>query len=276
MPLLHAHQLQFRYGAAGSTRAQSAGATPALKGVDLEVEQGAAVGIVGETGSGKSTLIRLLCGLLPATSGSVTYDARPVTEWLHTAPREFRRRNQLIFQSPANSFDPRMTIGRSLMEPIKALQRRNPDPNELHDALARVGLGPEIVTRYPHQLSGGQQQRVAIARALLPQPEILYADEPTSALDVSVQGHVLNLLMSLRAQLGLTLVMVSHDLAVVSRVCEQIVVMKNGEIVETGATTDIFRNPTSSYTRSLLAAAEAVSLTPAAQVKTDHQASERG
>ncbi len=257
MPLLEAHQLQFRYDRAGSSLA--------LKGIDLEVEPGRAVGIVGETGSGKSTLIRLLCGLLPATSGSVGYDGRPVADWLRTAPREFRRRNQLIFQSPANSFDPRMRIGRSLIEPIRALEGRTPGDGELEEALARVGLGPDIVERYPHQLSGGQQQRIAIARALLPRPEVLYADEPTSALDVSVQGHVLNLLMRLRAELGLTLVMVTHDLAIVSRVCERIVVMKDGEIVESGSTADIFRNPASPYTRSLLAAAEAVSLTPAVQ-----------
>ena len=142
------------------------------------------------------------------------FDGRDVADWLRTKPKELRRRNQIVFQSPRRSLDPRMTIGRSLKEPMLAIERRTPSSDELVTWLEQVGLTSDVLRRFPHQLSGGQLQRVSIARALSVGPDVLYADEPTSALDVSVRAQVLNLLMDIRTELGLTLVMVSHDLAV--------------------------------------------------------------
>lgn len=255
--VVEARNLRFRYG----TARRSAGAW-ALHDINLSLDPGVSLGIVGETGSGKSTLVRVLCGLLRVSAGSVFFDGRPVSDWLHENPQEFRRRNQLVFQSPANSLDPRMRVRRSLAEPVKAIEQRTPSAEEMETWLAEVGLSTDALHRYPHQLSGGQLQRVAIARALTVRPSILYADEPTSALDVSVQAQVLNLLLDLRARRGLTLLMVSHDLAVVSRLCEQIVVMRDGQVVEAGPLAEVLRSPRSDYTARLVDAAQAVSLQP--------------
>ncbi|WP_199435388.1 ABC transporter ATP-binding protein [Qaidamihabitans albus] len=231
-----------------------------LQGIDLQVQPGGAVGLVGESGSGKSTLVRLMCGLLQPGSGSARFFDQETAEWLSGSPREFRKRNQMVFQSPANSFDPRMRLGRSLAEPIRAIECRTPADEELIAALQKVGLGSSVLARYPRQLSGGQMQRVAIARALSVEPDVLYADEPTSALDVSVQAQVINLLLDLRRSLNLTLVVVSHDLAVVSRLCEQIVVLKDGQIAEAGPTAEVLQDPASDYTAKLIGAARAVNL----------------
>lgn len=261
-PIVETVGLNFAYG---SPSAVARGAVrPVLKDITLRIEKGSTVGIVGESGSGKSTLVRVLCGLLSGHSGSVGFEGEPLDVWLSTRRQDFRRRNQMVFQSPASSFDPRMTLYRSLQEPVRAIERRVPARDEVEGWLTRVGLDPALLGRFPHQLSGGQLQRIAIARALSLSPEVLYADEPTSALDVSVQAKVLNLLMELRAQFGITLVLVSHDLAVVGRICENLIVMRHGEIVEAGPTADILRAPKTDYTRDLIAAADAVSLDGAA------------
>lgn len=231
-----------------------------LRDLELDIQTGESLGIIGESGSGKSTLVRLLCGLLPLEVGEIHYDGRGVREWVKKDPAEFRKRNQMVFQSPANSLDPRMRVRGSLAEPVKATEGRAPSDEELTGWLKQVGLGSEVLPRYPHQLSGGQLQRVAIARALSLGPRVLYADEPTSALDVSVQAQILNLLLQLRRDLGLTLVMVSHDLAVISRLCERMIVMKDGRIVEAGNTVEVLRNPATEYTAQLIAAASSVSL----------------
>jgi ABC-type glutathione transport system ATPase component len=215
---------------------------------------------VGESGSGKSTIIRLLSGLLKAQEGEVIIDGKNLDEWTKEAPRDLRRFGQLVFQSPRRSFDPRMRLGRALSEPIRALEKRKPNAEELGSWMTRVGLSPELLNRYPHQLSGGQLQRVSLARAMSIGPKVLYADEPTSSLDVSVQAQVLNLLMELRTDLGLTLVLVSHDLAVVGRMCERIIVMSRGCVVEEGTAVDILANPKHEYTKGLVEAAKAVSL----------------
>jgi ABC-type dipeptide/oligopeptide/nickel transport system ATPase subunit len=153
-----------------------------------------------------------------------------------------------------------LRIKTSLSEPTKALERRKPEPTELRDWLRDVGLSGEVLSRYPHQLSGGQLQRIAVARALSVRPDVLYADEPTSALDVSVQAQVLNLLMGLKHRHGLTLVLVSHDLAVVARVCEQIIVLKDGQVVEAGETAEVMTDPKTAYTRTLVEASRATTL----------------
>jgi ABC-type dipeptide/oligopeptide/nickel transport system ATPase subunit len=231
-----------------------------LDDLDLSIEAGSSVGVVGESGSGKSTLVRILCGLLVHQQGEVEFDGHELKDWLHKSPRELRRRNQIVFQSPRRSLDPRMSIRRSLSQPVRAIERRVPTDDEMVGWLERVGLTDEVLPRFPHQLSGGQLQRVGVARALSVGPEVLYADEPTSALDVSVQAQVLNLLMDLRSELGLTLVMVSHDLAVISRTCENVIVMKDGHIVEAGLMTEVLSNPANEYTAALVKSARTVSL----------------
>lgn len=255
--LVEVRGLHFRYGKA-SLRDRTEPWT--LTDLTLDIDADSTLGIVGESGSGKSTLIRVLAGLLRHQQGDVTFDGRDLKEWLDRSPRELRQRNQIVFQSPRRSLDPRMNIRRALGQPVRALERRKPTDAELAEWLARVGLGTEILPRFPHQLSGGQLQRIGIARALSVGPNVLYADEPVSALDVSVQAQVLNLLMDVRAQLGLTLVMVSHDLGVVSRLCEHVIVLKNGVIVEAGRTSEVLANPSDPYTASLVTAARAVSL----------------
>jgi ABC-type glutathione transport system ATPase component len=256
MSLVEVRGLHFRYP---SVRGRGAAAWT-LDDLDLSFGKGSSVGVVGESGSGKSTLVRVLCGLLIHQEGEVTFDGRDLSDWLKSSPRELRSRNQIVFQSPRRSLDPRMSIGRSLSQPVRAIERRAPSEDELVGWLERVGLTDEVLPRFPHQLSGGQLQRVGVARALSVGPEVLYADEPTSALDVSVQAQVLNLLMDIRAELGLTLVMISHDLAVISRICEEVIVMKDGLIVEAGPMTEILSNPSDPYTAALVDAARVVSL----------------
>jgi ABC-type glutathione transport system ATPase component len=231
-----------------------------LKDISLDVEPQSTLGVVGESGSGKSTLIRVMCGLLHHQRGTVRFDGRDISGLVGREAKELHRRNQIVFQNPRRSLDPRMTVRRSLSEPIRALEGRTPDEAELIMSLERVGLGREVLPRFPHQLSGGQLQRIGIARSLSVNPTILYADEPVSALDVSVQAQVLNLLMDLREDLGLTLVLVSHDLGVVSRLCADIIVMRHGVIVEAGRTDVVHDAPQSDYTRALLRAARSASL----------------
>ena len=254
MPLVEVRGLHFRYPGGRGEHPWT------LEDLNLSIERASSVGIVGESGSGKSTLVRILCGLLIHQQGEVTFDGRSLGEWLASRPRQLRGRNQIVFQSPRRSLDPRMSIRKSLSQPVLAIERRKPSEDELVGWLRRVGLSDEVLPRFPHQLSGGQLQRVGVARALSVGPEVLYADEPTSALDVSVQAQVLNLLMDLRADLGLTLVMVSHDLAIISRICENVIVLKDGHIVETGPMTAVLSNPQQAYTATLVRSARNVSL----------------
>lgn len=255
-PLVEVSDLFFRYASGRRTKDDDW----TLQDINLTLEPSATLGIVGESGSGKSTLIRIMCGLIRPNKGTIRFKGRPLPEWLDTERRTFLARNQIVFQNPRRSLDPRMTVAKSLAQPIQALEQRNPDKRELAAGLERVGLSAAALDRYPHQLSGGQLQRVAIARALSVQPTVLYADEPTSALDVSVQAQVLNLLMDLRDELGLALVMVTHNLAVVARLTEDVIVLKRGRIVETGSTATVLTRPDQSYTADLVGAAAEVSL----------------
>ena len=255
--LLKAEELFFDYNSRARRHNNS---DWTLRDIAVTMPAGSTVGVVGESGSGKSTLVRLLCGLLVPSKGNITFDGRSVKDWLSQDRREFHRRNQIVFQSPASSLDPRLRIKTSLSEPTKALKRRKPELTELRGWLRDVGLSGEVLSRYPHQLSGGQLQRIAVARALSVRPDVLYADEPTSALDVSVQAQVLNLLMDLKRRHGLTLVLVSHDLAVVARVCEQIIVLKDGQVVEAGETAAVMTDPQTAYTRTLVQASRATTL----------------
>lgn len=258
---LEARDVWFRYGH-GSRHKRENPDGWILQNLNLTIPTELSVGIVGESGSGKSTLVRLLCGLLQPERGTVIHAGRSVEEWLREQPAAFRRRSQIVFQDPSSSFDPRMTLRRSLSEPVRSLEGRSPSSAELEDGLSNVGLTLSILDRYPHQVSGGQLQRIAIARALSVNPTHLFADEPTSALDVSVQSQVLNVLLDLRDRKQLSLIMVAHDLLLVSRVCDHLIVMKDGAIIETGAADELLRRPKTNYTAQLVAAAEAVSLSP--------------
>jgi ABC-type glutathione transport system ATPase component len=224
----------------------------ALSGVTFAVPRGKVLGVVGESGSGKSTLTRMLLALEEPTEGSVQFEGRDLSGFTRDDLRAFRRRVQVVFQDPTSSLDPRMTVGQSLMEPLRSLGVQGDLEVILEDSLRSVGLPEGSRDRLPRTFSGGQRQRIAIARALAPQPDVLIADEPVSALDVSVQAQVLNLLMKLKAERDLTLIMVSHDLAVVYHVADDVIVMKDGEIVEQGPVEDVFRSPQHAYTRSLL------------------------
>jgi peptide/nickel transport system ATP-binding protein len=204
------------------------GPVEAVKGVSFNVAQGASFGIVGESGSGKSTVLRALSGLNPDWTGSMRIAGVALTP---KRSRDFFRRVQMVFQDPYGSLHPRQTVDRALSEPLLVHGIGDIEDRILR-GLAEVALPATVRFRYPHQLSGGQRQRVAIARALMAEPEVLLLDEPTSALDVSVQAEVLNLLSDIQQQRGLTYVMVSHNLAVVSHLCTEIGVMQGGEMVE--------------------------------------------
>lgn len=200
----------------------------AVSDVSLHVPAGEALGLVGESGSGKSTLLRVAAGLIPHAEGSVAIDGRTLP---NRRPRDSRRILQMVFQDPYGSLHPNHTVDQTLSAPIAIHRLGNSEPR-IVAALAEVGLGREHRYRYPHQLSGGQRQRVAIARALILEPKVLLLDEPTSALDVSVQAEILNLLTRLRRDHGLTMLMVSHDLAVISHICDRIGVMQSGRLLE--------------------------------------------
>ena len=225
----------------------------AVKGVTFTVKPLESFGLVGESGSGKSTVLRAICGLAPVSGGGIAIDGATIPEPRNKA---FARRVQMVFQDPYGSLHPRHTIDRVLSEPL-SIHRFDDREERIVQALKDVGLDARFRFRLPHQLSGGQRQRVAIARALIVEPEILLLDEPTSALDASIQAEVLNLLNRLRAERGLTFIMVSHDLAVIDHMCERLVVMRAGEVVEAldrSALAD--RKVTSDYTRALLTASE--------------------
>jgi peptide/nickel transport system ATP-binding protein len=222
----------------------------AVDDVSFAVQPGESFGIVGESGSGKSTVLRAICGLAPLKAGQVQLvgsDARP-------GSRAFRRQVQMVFQDPYGSLHPRQTVDRILAEPL-AIHGIGDAEARIERALAEVGLGDGFRFRYPHQLSGGQRQRVAVARALILQPQVLLLDEPTSALDASVQAEVLNLLEDLRQRHGLSFVMVSHDLAVVTHLCERLLVMNRGRTVELVAAADLAAHRVrEGYTRRLMEA----------------------
>lgn len=229
----------------------------ALDAVDLSIPRGLAYGLVGESGSGKSTLARAIMRLLPVDAGEIWLDG---VDWLALkgeALRSQRQRVQMVFQDPFASLNPRMRVGEIVGEGL--LIHRRGDAGQRRDAvvemLTKVGLGPEALQRYPHQFSGGQRQRIGIARALILKPELLICDEPVSALDVSIQAQILTLLKSLRQEMNLTMLFISHDLRVIRHVCDQVAVMQFGRILERGPVDAVYQQPQSDYTRTLLAAA---------------------
>ncbi len=219
------------------------GACEAVKGVSFALAKGEILGIVGESGSGKSTVAKTLMGLERAASGTVSFPSGPA-------------RLQMVFQDAVGSLNPRMTVRQTLREVVAQAQRRRGGAAEAEARrlLGLVGLSEAVLEQYPREMSGGQCQRVSIARALATRPDVLVADEPVSALDVSVQARVLNLLRDLRRQMGLSILLIAHDLAVVKNVCDRICVMERGRFVDVGETEAVFSHPSSDYTRRLLAA----------------------
>lgn len=228
--------------------------TRALDDVDLRVSARRSVGVVGESGSGKSTLLRLLLGLDAPTAGTVLHRGDVLDRRDRRGLRALRRDVQVVFQDPRSSLDPRMTVGAAVAEPLRSLRLPGDHRARVAEVLSAVGLDPDAARRYPAQFSGGQRQRIAIARALAPAPTVLVADEPVSALDVSVRSQVVDLLDGLRRERGLTLVLVSHDIGIVGRLCDETLVLRGGRVVEHGSTADVLARPTRSYTRRLLAA----------------------
>jgi peptide/nickel transport system ATP-binding protein len=230
----------------------------ALAGVSFSVPPGRIVGLVGESGSGKSTLGELVVGLQEPTGGEIRFEGRLISAWLRRNPREFRRRAQIIFQNPYESLNPRFTVMDAVEEPliihgVSGTARRDAVVQTLTDC----GLRPAeaFLSRYPHELSGGQRQRVAIARAVVLDPDFLVADEPVSMLDVSVRSGILNLLADLRQRRGLAILFISHDLATVRYLCDEIIVLYLGRIMEQGPAEELVNRPRHPYTQALLAAA---------------------
>ena len=226
----------------------------ALDDVTLTVSVGRTLGLVGESGSGKSTLGRCVLGLAGVDSGTVIFEGRDIQSLSRAERVTFRRRVQPVFQDPYGSLDPRWSVGRSVRESLDSFRigtstDRDKRVLELFD---RVGLNSSYVKRMPSQLSGGQRQRVAIAAALASEPELIIADEPVSALDVSVQAQILNLFMDLQTDLGVTSIFITHDLGVVEHVSDEIAVLYQGAVVETGEVDQVMRAPAHSYTRTLL------------------------
>lgn len=246
--------------------ARKSGQSPfrAVDGVSFDIARGESLGLVGESGSGKSTVGRAVLGLIRARSGSVLFDGADVLRLRGEVLRKLRRRMQVVFQDPGGCLNPRMRAGAIVAEPLR-IHGIAPDADHAResarDLLVRCGLQPAAIDRYPHQFSGGQRQRIAIARAIAARPEFIVCDEPTSALDVSIQAQIINLLMDLQTEFGLSYLFISHDIGLVQHVCGRIAVMTGGKIVEAGPTSAILGEPAHPYTRSLL---DAVPVAPAA------------
>jgi peptide/nickel transport system ATP-binding protein len=255
-PLLAVENVHKRYRLPRERLLAAPPQVQALDGVSFTLRAGRSLGVVGESGSGKSTLARLVMALEAPTSGRVLLEG----EDLHAlAPAELRARRrllQMVFQDPYGSLDPRRTVLQTVAEPLAVLlgASRAEQRERAAEALEAVGLRPADLAKYPHEFSGGQRQRIAIARALITRPKLIVADEPVSALDVSVQAQVLNLMQSLQDRYGVTYLFISHDLAVVDLVCDEVLVLSEGRIVEQGEPGALFTRPQHPYTQRLLAA----------------------
>lgn len=224
----------------------------ALVDADMVVHEGESLAIIGESGSGKSTLIRALLALDDGGRGEIRFGGRRVEPGSARSLRWLRAQTGIVFQEPYASLDPRRTVGWSIAEPLRALGIRGDHRRSVRDVLARVGLHHWRADNYPHELSGGQRQRVALARAIVHGPKLLIGDEPLSALDVTIRAQILELLRELRAELALTVILVSHDIGLVQQFSDRLVVLTDGRIVETGDVDDVLRAPAHAYTRRLL------------------------
>jgi oligopeptide/dipeptide ABC transporter ATP-binding protein len=255
-PLLELRDVRVHYRAPRQSGWRP-GVVRAVDGVSLALPRGTTLGLVGESGSGKTTLAKALVRLEPVTSGEVRFGGTGITALSERAFLPMRRRLQMVFQDSLNSLNPRYTLADTLSEPlvVHSLASRGQLREKVAELLLRVGLSPELMDEQASHLSGGQRQRVNIARALAPGPELIIADEPTSALDVSVQAQVLNLMLAIQREAGMSYLFISHDLGVVRRVASHVAVMYLGKVVETAPREDLYRQPLHPYTRALLQAA---------------------
>jgi oligopeptide transport system ATP-binding protein len=232
------------------------GAVKAVDGVSFFIQEGRTLGLVGESGSGKSTTGYCILQLLKPTSGSVRFMGTELTELDREGLRRMRREMQIVFQDPYSSLDPRMTVGNIVSEPLEVhgIGTRNSRRETVRRLLEIVGFNPNYTNRYPHEFSGGQRQRIGVARALALNPKLIICDEPVSALDVSIQAQILNLLKDLQRDFGLTYLFISHDLAVVRTMSDDIAVMNQGELVEVGSAEQVYSQPKDEYTKALFSA----------------------
>ena len=228
----------------------------AVENVSLNIKPGEVVGLVGESGSGKTTAGRTILRLLEPTSGEIIFDGVDIAKISRSEMREYRKEMQIIFQDPFASLNPRMTVGDIIGEALQIhnLAKGKARQERVADLLERTGLSSAHMRRYPHEFSGGQRQRIGIARALAVDPQFIVADEPVSALDVSIQAQVVNLLQDLKEELGLTLLFIAHDLGVVEYICDTVVVMYLGKVMEIAPSKDLYSNPVHPYTEALLSA----------------------
>jgi len=254
--LLDVSNLRMHFPVRGGVIPRQVGAVKAVDGVSLHIGPGETLGLVGESGCGKSTLGKAVVRLLKPTSGSVSFNGTDITRMSQRALRPLRRDFQMIFQDPVESLDPRMSVRSIIEEPllIHRIGSRSDRVRMVNELLDRVGLSSSAAERYPFEFSGGQRQRIGIARALALKPKLIVCDEPVSALDVSIQSQILNLLVELQRELGLSYLFIAHDLSVVKHVSDRVAVMYLGKIVELAPSESIYRDPRHAYTKALLSA----------------------
>ena len=255
-PLLEVAGLKTHFPILSKLLRRRVGTVKAVDGVDFAVAPGEVLGIVGESGSGQTTVGKSILRLIQPTEGSISFEGRDITNLPAAEMMPLRARMQIVFQDPMSSLNPRMTIGRILAAPyeIHGVAKGQELQDRVAALLGLVGLPEDAAQRYPHEFSGGQRQRVGIARALALRPSLIIGDEPVSALDVSIQAQILNLLKRLQGELGLTYILISHNLGVVSHICDRVAVMYLGRVVESGPREALFFNPKHPYTEALLAA----------------------
>ncbi len=258
-PLLEVRELKVQFDVHEKKKWfwQPASKLKAVDGVSFQLFEGETLGIVGESGCGKSTLARAIIGLVKSAAGSVSWLGQELTGQNATQWREARRDIQMIFQDPLASLNPRMTVGDIIAEPLRTYEpslAKSEIVRRVREMMGKVGLLPNLINRYPHEFSGGQCQRIGIARALILQPKLLICDEPVSALDVSIQAQVVNLLQQLQREMGLTLIFIAHDLAVVKHISDRVLVMYLGHAVELGTYQQVYNHTLHPYTKALMSA----------------------
>jgi oligopeptide transport system ATP-binding protein len=257
--LIEVRNLRKHFALGGGLLGRRTETVRAVEDVSFAVRKGEVLGLVGESGSGKSTIGRTILRLLEPTAGSISFAGQEIAHLGRRQLKPLRRRMQLVFQDPFGSLNPRMTVERIVAAPLMIHESgripRAERRERVERALHRVGLSPRYLSRYPHEFSGGQRQRIGIARALIIEPDFLVADEPVSALDVSIQAQIVNLLLAIKAELGLTVLFITHDLAVVGHISDRVAVMYLGRLVELAPVRELFRNPRHPYTEALLSAA---------------------
>jgi ABC-type oligopeptide transport system ATPase subunit len=248
--LIEIHNLKKIYAGRGVKRA----AVHAVDDVSLQIRRGETFGIIGESGSGKSTLGRLILRLIEPTAGEIIFKGMAITDMKENEMRAFRQHMQIVFQNSGSEYNPRKSVGEQIAFPMRqfGLYPAKEIPERVVHLMERVGMKADQVNRYPHEFSGGQRQRIGIARALATNPEFVVLDEPTSALDVSIQAQIINLLLDIQKELGITLLMITHNLGIAKYFCDSVGVMSQGKLVETGSSNEVFDYPKHAITRELI------------------------